>query len=91
MIQKRLCAFIKACLDGNVCKPFVEYFRKMNHSISTRNNGNLLALPKLRLEYARGSFSYMGAKLFNELPLEIREKVDSSEFMNSITSHFYKS
>ena len=32
MIQKRSCAFIKACLDRNVCKPFVEYFRKMNHS-----------------------------------------------------------
>ena len=67
MIKKRSCEFIKACLDGNVCNSFIAYFKKMNHSKSTRNNGNLLVLPKIRLEYARGSFSYMGAKLFNEL------------------------
>ena len=90
MIKMRSCVFIKACLDRNVCNSFVAYFKKINHSKSTRNNGNLLALPKIRLEYARGSFSYMGAKLFNELPLEIRKEVEGSKFKELIRFYYYQ-
>ena len=90
MIKMRCCVFIKACLDGNVCNSFVAYFKKISHSKSTRNNGNLLALPKIRLEYARGSFYYMGEKLFNELPLEIRKQVDSSKFKELFRFYYYQ-
>ena len=44
---------------------------------STRNNGNLLLLSKIKLEYARGAYFYMAAKRFNKLPQYIRcEKND---------------
>ena len=47
-------------------------FEIASHEKVTRNNGYILKLPKLRLGYAIGSFSYMGAKLYNELPCDIR-------------------
>ena len=82
MIQKRSCKFVKDCLDGNVCDSFKRYFKIVHHCRSTRNNDNLIALPKLRLEYARSSFMFMGAKLFNDLPFEIRCEKDNEKFLN---------
>ena len=74
--QIKTCEFVRNCIDGNTCSNFKEYFEKLNYKQLTRNNGYLLKLPKIRLEYARGSFYYMGAKLYNDLPLEIH-KIDN--------------
>ena len=67
------CLLTRKCLDGDVCTSFKEYFTLSSHTKSTRNNNNIIRLPKIRLEVARGSFYFMGAKLYNELPLDLRK------------------
>ena len=85
------CDLVKKCLDKKVCESFRDYFQLTTHGKFTRNGGSLLVLPKIRLEYARGSFKFSGAKLFNELPLEIRRQVNSSNFGTLVRQHFLSS
>ena len=46
----------------------------------------LAILPKIKTEYARGSFHFMGAKVYNELPLEIRQIGNYKDFVNKLSS-----
>ena len=41
---------------------FENYFEFLNTTVNTRNKNILLRLPKLKLEYGRGSTKYLGAK-----------------------------
>ena len=81
------CALVRRCLDVNVCSNFINYFEMLQHSKSTRNCGYLLRLPKIRLEYCRGSFYYMGAKLYNELPITIRKTESYDEFKEQLKAY----
>ena len=49
-----------------------QYFESQHHNKNTRNNKFSLKLPTIKLNIARPSFDFGGAKLFNNLPLEIR-------------------
>ena len=73
MIFKHAVKFVNKCLDGVVCSNFVNYFKVLSHQKNTRNNNHMLILPKVKLELAKRSFYFMGAKLYNSLPLEIRQ------------------
>jgi hypothetical protein len=79
---------VHQCLNGDVCSNFKNYFGIAKHSKCTRNAGCLLMLPRLKLEYMRNSFCYMGAKLFNELPRNIRIIVDTNDFKRALHQHF---
>ena len=59
-------------LQNNVCHAFSKYFIYQGHTKNTRNNKYGIYLPRLRTEYARKGFFYMGAMIFNELPLAAR-------------------
>lgn len=61
-----------------------------SHEYSTRNNGHTIAIPKINLKYASGSFWFMGARLFNDLPLDIRKMVYSSEFDRLLKTYFFQ-
>jgi len=78
-ILRNACCIVRKSLDGNICSNFVNYFGKLNHTKSTRNNGNLLKLPRIKLELARNGFFYMGASIYNNLPLDVRQE---SSYMN---------
>jgi len=67
----------------------IGYFEKNVHSKKTRNASNLLKLPKIKLEVARGSFFYMGAKLYNELPLDTRKSCSFNDFKRKIKSNIF--
>ena len=54
----------------------------------TRNNGYKVILPKIRLEYSRGAFYYMGAKLYNSLPLDTRKTADFNDFDKLLKENF---
>ena len=71
--QIRACQLFRKCLDFNVCSNCTSYFETHKHNTMTGNNGYKVILPKIRLEYSRGAFYYMGAKLYNSLPLDIRK------------------
>ena len=43
---------------------------------------------KDKTEYARKSFRFMGAKIYNELPIEIRKTESFSDYSNLLKKHF---
>ena len=57
--KPRAIVLVRKYIDGTTCSNFRNYFEIASHEKVTRNNGYILKLPKLRLEYARGSFSYL--------------------------------
>ena len=79
---------VQKCLRGSICTNFKNYFEITNHVKNTRNSGYLLKLPKLKLEFSRSSFYYMGATLFNELPHSIRMVDDLEHFKRALHKHY---
>ena len=66
----------------------MSYFETHKHNTMTRNNGYEVMFPKIRLEYGRGAFYYMGVKLYNSLPLDIRKTADFNDFNNLLKENF---
>ena len=72
-----------------MCDNFLNYFQINNHTKITRNKDLFVTIPKVKLEIARSGFFFMGAKLYNLLPKEIRQsevdffkKLKNFEFSN---------
>ena len=80
VIKVKALQTVRKCLDGSTCSNFNGYFQVVNHHKNTRNNGLLLKVPRLKLEYARGPFYQTGSTLYNELPHDIRS---NQNFINS--------
>ena len=57
---------------GYSCEVFQNYFERLNHLHNTRNNNLSLKFPKVRTEFGRKGFYFLGAKAFNDLPLSVR-------------------
>ena len=55
--------------------------------MSARNNGKLLKIPKAELEFARSGFFFMGARIFNSLPMEVRASL-ADDFRNKAKTHY---
>ena len=85
--KRRICLQVFDCIFGNVCKNFENYFERMQNN--TRNKNKLLRLPAIKLECSRNSFYFNGAKLFNELPLPIREEINRNIFSSSLDKHVF--
>ena len=77
MFKKHGVKTVKKCLNGDSCANFETYFSINMHEQVTRNQDLLLKVPKVRLESTKSAFYYQGVKLFNSLPVEIRDS-DSS-------------
>ena len=45
---------------------------RFHNALNTRNNGNTAKMPKVKLDFARRSFYFLGASIFNSLPLSLR-------------------
>ena len=86
--QRNICSFVHDFIKENTCEPFFDYFNVHKTNRNTRNNGHILSLPKMKLEYGRRSVKYMGAKTFNELPIELRKKVQDKNFKNILKNYF---
>ena len=79
---------VRRTLDGNIPEALMDYFVIKDHGRETRNRGCLINLPPIKLEYARRGFYFMGAKLYNELPLNIRTAPSSEDFYKLLNLHF---
>ena len=88
LIKREACIFVRKCLDSSTCENFNNYFDLFKHNIRTRNNGYQLKLPKIKLVIGKKAFRFLGAKIYNELPLEIRKTSDFEEFSNLTKQHF---
>ena len=62
-----------------MCSPFKNYLERLNHNAITRNNGKTLKLPKVKLDFARRSFYFLGASIFNS----------TVKFKKTLTQEFY--
>ena len=67
---------------------FDNYCKMLSHEKSTRNNNALIEIPRVRLEVAKQSFYFAGAKIFNSLPMKVRLTKDLTEFRSLIFDHF---
>lgn len=83
----KACSFVKQCLEGNTCDSFKNYFEINRHSLRTRNSNKLLKLPSVKLEFGKKSLRFQGAKIYNSLPLPIRECTNLSDMLDA---HFDK-
>ena len=83
----RDCKLVRKYLDKDICGHFQNYFSLIEHDKETRNNNCTLRLPNIKKEYARKSFLYMGAKMYNELPLDVRQTKAYKEFVEKIKIH----
>ena len=72
ILHKQSRSIVRKCLDNRMCTNFDNYFEIKTGGINTRNNNLFLKLPKVKLEFAKQSFYYLGAKIYNDLPIEIR-------------------
>ena len=86
--KKRACEIVRMTLDGNIPEALMDHFVIKDHGRETRNRGCLINLPTIKLEYARRGFYFMGAKLYNELPLNIRSATSSEDFYKLLKLHF---
>ena len=79
--EKRVVDFVHRCLTKHeLCENFENYFTLRSSKINTRNNNVMANLPPVRLEVARKSFYFHGAKIYNNLPIELRREKDYSKF-----------
>ena len=76
----------RKCLNGNVCTNFQDYFMINEHNVRTSYRNILLQIPKVKLEFAKNGFFFMGARLYTSLPKDIRESAD--DFENKVNSFF---
>ena len=83
-----LCKIARKCIDKDICDTFKDHFTIQNHGKDTRNADHSLKMIKIRIEYARKSFYYTGAKIYNELPLKIRKITNATEYEKSIKDYF---
>ena len=86
-INKRPPPFYLAPESNTVTDNFENYFTLLSGA-NTRNKNCLLKLPVIKKEYFRGSFIYMGAKLYNEMNIDIRKTLNFRKFKTYV-KNFY--
>ena len=84
----RACILARKCIDKDICEIFEDHFIVQDHEKVTRNTQNSVKLPFIKTEYARKSFYFTGAKIYNELPLEIRKITNSTDFKKRLKEDF---
>ena len=57
-------------------------------ALNTRNNGKAAKLPKVKLDFARLGFYFLGASIFNSLPLSLRN-INSKVLFRKALDDFY--
>ena len=70
--QKQCLSSVYKCIRNDVCENFENYFQLMNNSIKTRNSDIILRLRNVKTEAVKKDFFFAGAKMFNQLPANIR-------------------
>ena len=88
-MRVRTCLFVRKCMENKLCNDFNEYFKVANHSKNTRNNKSLLVLPQVKLEFERKAFYFFGAKIYNELPLDIRKEKSYNIFKQRLIQNYF--
>ena len=89
-IRKHACKIVKKVITDDIFSNLNGYFEVNNHSTQTRNTNFLLKVPRKKLETAACSFYYMGVKMYNDLPLNLREVESYKEFERQLKLHCFE-
>ena len=65
VLNKHAVALVRKCIDGDVCSNFQNYFEMASHERLTRNTNFMLKIPRVKLEFDKQAFYFMGFKLYN--------------------------
>ena len=79
---------MRKCLENEICSNFCGYFQVNNHTKDTRKKAILVKLPEVKLEFNRQAFRFPCAKIYNEVPIEIRGERDFKTFRHLLVEHF---
>ena len=85
----RSCYLVRKVVNGDICDAMTDYFLLQQHEKCTRNNKYYVTLPFVKTEYARKGFFCMGAKTFNELPLDLRQIANIHDFKRKLKLYYY--
>ena len=75
-------------INGTACFPFKDYFQRFHSALNTRNSGKTARIPKVKLDFARRSFYFLGASIFNSLPLSLRNIHSRVLFRNALDDFY---
>ena len=89
VVMRNACNIVRKCVENRLCEIFNGYFEKIEHSVRTRNSDCLLKLPKVKLDVAKNGFYFMGAKVYNSLPISIRKEGNYSKFKLLLKNHCF--
>ena len=87
-LKIEICNTVRKCLDKNSCTIFQNYFELTSHMINTRNNNLMLRLPTCKINFAKKAFYYSGAKIYNELQIEVGKETKFEKFKHLVKLHF---
>ena len=75
---------MRKCLNNDTFVHFKSYFELLKHRIGTRNKNISLKLPKVRTDYGKRTVKFLGAKFYNNLPLEMKRIENYEIFKNNL-------
>ena len=78
-VFKEINGITPACLSS---------FERISHSKHTRTNNKNLKLPAVKTESGRKMYRYQGAKIFNQLPNEIKTEQSIVKFKKQLTKYY---
>ena len=80
-IRSKMCAIeVFKFLNGFLPLDYNEYFKHLDHWKDTRGNDHSLLLPKLKSEADRKTFGFLGAKIFNKFPNNMKTESSIVKF-----------
>ena len=80
-IRNKMCALeVFKSLNGVSPHAFQNYFTRVNHCQRTRANTKNIVLPRVKSETGKKTFSYQGAKIFNQLTEEMKTETSILRF-----------
>ena len=92
IFQLQLSSFVYECINNISPVHFQNYFNKILniHQISTRQavRGDLFAEHRSTIQYGIRSIQYLGARIWNDLPLLIRNSPGVTNFKTNLKIHF---
>ena len=82
------CKLARKCTLNEHCEAFQGYFNIYDHTVRTRNHQSLLKIPEIKTEFARKSVRFMGATIYNDLPIQVRRTKSPIAYERSLKQHF---
>ena len=92
MFQLQVASFVYECTNNIAPAYFRNYFTKINtiHRINTRQSmkNDLYAVSCNTTQYGLRSIHYSGVRLWNSLPMEIKDSNTLSNFKRKLKHHY---